>query len=70
MSAYYLAYGSDHGQPLIDALAEGRRYEALRLAVEAGEDIDEGYLVRARKFERYLKDGRVEDLNGAPVDGS
>lgn len=43
-----------------EALAEGRRLEALRLAVEAGGGGSGGVdaiVVRARKLEEYLKGG-------------
>jgi hypothetical protein len=67
----YWAYGPDHGTPMIDALAEGRRAYALQKAIES-QGIDEpagSILPRAKDFERFLKGEPAEDTNGAPLDG-
>lgn len=67
----YWAYGPDHGTPMIDALAEGRRATALQKAIEASfhQETGEEILHRAAKFEAFLKGEPVEDANGAPLDG-
>lgn len=62
----YWVYGPDHGVPVVDAMAEGRRAFALEKAVQ-WDDTNEGVLARARLFEQYLKGGVAEDSNGAPL---
>lgn len=53
----YWAYGPDHGVPMIDALAEGRRAYALELAFRATPSSASTSLIIARavEFERYLE---------------
>lgn len=53
----YWSYGPDGGQPVVEALDEGRRAFALEQAVLLGETL-EGTLEAAEKFEQYLKGER------------
>lgn len=52
----YWSYGPDHGVPLVDAMAEGRRTFALELAASTLLDSGDGERLvrRARELEAYL----------------
>lgn len=66
----YWSYGPDNGQPIIEALNEGRRAAALELAISAGLGFEAADLIAAAvQFEAYLKGDAVEDTNGAPLGG-
>lgn len=52
----YWSYGPDNGQPIVEALNEGRRAAALDMATRRlFVDTTEEALARAVQFEAYLK---------------
>ena len=57
----YWTYGPDHGRPVLDALAEGRRAFALELAFSLIGDQNHSQVIEAAcAFEAYLKDEEAD----------